>query len=1694
MHRGDYAAAEASFREAQDRQADLNPTERADLARLMTENAHALTARRSGTEQLRLAEKALADGHSSDAQELLRKLSVNEQYLTKADRDRYQQLAWRANGQSGTHGSSAEAQAKLRQARAVLARYDFESAEALVNEAARLNAPVNKGDDTPQAVTAEIAKVKADPQVMLSAARAAFKAGNLDRAEMYAHISEQVASAFTFTMFSSDSPAKLLKEIQVARAQGPRKPDGLAKGATQTPATRQTALKPDASNQLASTSGQPAPGSQTTNVSLQVTTTASGAPAGTAPVPPTASTTGSAELSLTPVAGSPDTDQARKLLVEARVALTQKDYPQARLLVDKARALHPTLSANEDSPDKVLADILMVSAGAPVKPANQPISTSGTRAEALVLLKQGRDLLAHNQLEDASAVAVRARAIAGLHWGLFEDTPDKLFQDAEKARAKRDQDESPKVLAEARKAYEAGDYDKATQLAYKARKMHGPYTIMDLGDRPDKLLVDIETARAHVRRQPGTMMADQKSDPRADEERRLLADARAALKAGDTQRAQNLALQARQMNVVLNRPNDDSPDAVLRDVNMVRANPGAVSTGVLVMAPATGTDGARPQADNLVAQARALQKQGRFAEAYQVAVQAQQLGAMYRPEEDSPTVASQQIMAQARTKFETLLRTADDLSRPGESAAHGQQAEVNLMEARQLAMAFHQDTQPVDVRLTRLKDLRAVASQSAPGTPVGPTGPATPVAQGAPNSGHLILDKARLELNHGQVANARRMCIEVIDSGDAACREEALAVLRTVEAEENNQRALEARRAFDAAVASWNRRDFANASAILATVDVRLLDAAHQNQLREIMLQPEMQPRRPEAVQTVAMADPAQGSGAPTAPPGDGAPTAPPPPAPLQASTGDAPGHSIATDQNPQMDVLIRAKQMRDVHFQEMREKGLKTMSLATEKFKAGQIDTAIDMLKSYNTEVHEDKELDPKTWPLLCRPVETRIKSFELSLEQARLMSNDPNRKAITDKEKIQAGFNAEQLKNKKVAELMKQYNALYKQAKYEEAERVALLAKEVDPDNPIVTAAIEVARRAYRRDEYASLKGAREQYAHDALNEAENPGDPRAAKDAYLFSKDPKVQERMKNHKSLSPITLGRKSEREKEIESKLYAPVSMNFSDEPLGRAIEQLAAWNNINIYVDRPALVEEGVNLEQPVSLRLDQVSLKSALILLLHQAKLTWIIKDEVLQVTTERAASGKLEQRAYEVADLVIPIPEFGDVTKQHPAMENITPPNPYGGTSPVNTPNSLQGGTPTGSPSSYGSTSALDSVAGSNGAKATPYGPSNTREAELIQLIVSTIQPHSWAEMGGPGTIQYHPPTHGLVVNQTGDIQEQIQDLLAALRRLQDQEVAVEVRFISIIEDFYERIGVSFNMNIQENQNTRFFPALNSGQFGQPGFLQQFSPSHFISGLVNPGQLSPDTGIPIVNTSFAQNIPEFGGYAPGLQVGIAFLSDIQVFLFMEAAQGDTRTNIMQAPKLTLFNGQTATLSVGDTQTFVTNITGTLLGNGSLIFTPSTTAVPNTTNLTLQAVISADRRFVRLSLNPTLTNLVPAPVNLFPIVVPFFPNGLANPVEAPVLLTQNIQQPITDTINVATTVAVPDGGTVVLGGMKRLSEERSESGPPIVSKIPYISRLFKNTAYGRETESLLIMVTPRIIIQEEEEIRQTGFIANPGG
>ena len=97
------------------------------------------------------------------------------------------------------------------------------------------------------------------------------------------------------------------------------------------------------------------------------------------------------------------------------------------------------------------------------------------------------------------------------------------------------------------------------------------------------------------------------------------------------------------------------------------------------------------------------------------------------------------------------------------------------------------------------------------------------------------------------------------------------------------------------------------------------------------------------------------------------------------------------------------------------------------------------------------DANLDPDSQALLRRPVEARLAQYRTLKAQkdfAKLQNGQRDSKISEHTKKVLADQN----KNDKVAELMKQYNTFYREAKYAEAEKYARLAKEIDPDNPVV------------------------------------------------------------------------------------------------------------------------------------------------------------------------------------------------------------------------------------------------------------------------------------------------------------------------------------------------------------------------------------------------------------------------------------------------------------------------------------------------------------------------------------------------------------------------------------------------------------------------------------------------------------------
>ena len=334
-------------------------------------------------------------------------------------------------------------------------------------------------------------------------------------------------------------------------------------------------------------------------------------------------------------------------------------------------------------------------------------------------------------------------------------------------------------------------------------------------------------------------------------------------------------------------------------------------------------------------------------------------------------------------------------------------------------------------------------------------------------------------------------------------------------------------------------------------------------------------------------------------------------------------------------------------------------------------------------------------------------------------------------------------------------------------------------------------------------------------------------------------------------------------------------------------------------------------------------------------------------------------------------------------------------------------------------------------------PMAGEGTLEERLVKLIRTTIDPTSWAEVGGKGTIQYFPLGMALVVNQTPDVQEQVADLLTALRRLQDVEVAVEIQLISVSQEFLERLGTDLRITIDP-----------------------------LGAVMD--------GAPIVNVTKTE------GNGLSKFKDMAFIDATQRRQFMEAAQSDRSTFTMQAPKLTVFNGQRAAIAVTDEQSFVTYLT-VVKQEGQVVVVPKNECITTGTRFQVQPVVSADRRFVAMNLQAKLTDLE-AEVPVVPVTTHLKTTVDEDGNVEVVPVQQFVQQPKVHTMNLRKSFQVADGKTAVICWGTRMEDVRTtlSCGLPVLDQVPLLNRLFTTVGCGREPRTVLLLVTPRVIMNEE--------------
>ena len=190
------------------------------------------------------------------------------------------------------------------------------------------------------------------------------------------------------------------------------------------------------------------------------------------------------------------------------------------------------------------------------------------------------------------------------------------------------------------------------------------------------------------------------------------------------------------------------------------------------------------------------------------------------------------------------------------------------------------------------------------------------------------------------------------------------------------------------------------------------------------------------------------------------------------------------------------------------------------------------------------------------------------------------------------------------------------------------------------------------------------------------------------------------------------------EQRINAALGMPLKtpLQYDGEQLNLIFEAISEEYGIPIVFDRAALDEVAISPEAEVSINLQNVSLNTALSVMLKEPgleDLKLIVDHEILLVTTKEQANAVLKVQVYRVDDLIAKTSRF----------------------------NALN------SPDDYD---------------------------ELIDVIVACVEHDSWMENGkGEGEVQAFSPGL-LVVTQTQNVQEQVADLLAKLRQAKSQIIA--------------------------------------------------------------------------------------------------------------------------------------------------------------------------------------------------------------------------------------------------------------------------------------------------------------------------------
>ena len=476
-------------------------------------------------------------------------------------------------------------------------------------------------------------------------------------------------------------------------------------------------------------------------------------------------------------------------------------------------------------------------------------------------------------------------------------------------------------------------------------------------------------------------------------------------------------------------------------------------------------------------------------------------------------------------------------------------------------------------------------------------------------------------------------------------------------------------------------------------------------------------------------------------------------------------------------------------------------------------------------------------------------------------------------------------------------------------------------------------------------------------------------------------------------------------------------------PLTEVAQFLQTLTGVNFVISSKVstdLDEEA----QTIRLELVDQSVRKVLDLISSVSEsVRWKVDNGVVMFVTKEEMLGGQVMRMYAVQDIIHPIPSFAG------REMNVSP---SGG---IDAPDESE-------PSREGLVVTSDKIEG---------------------LIRNNIAPASWND--DPKNSLRIADNGTMVVYQTPEVQSQIKDLLDDLREATGIMVDIQARFLTVQDNFLEDIGLDFR-------------GLGQPGLGTNNFFNDFGASGVQSDLGRDIGQGTDLGAFFDDgqdgdiRARTENLYDIGLGDPntitnagGLAASWSYLNDAELSMVLRAVSKSERIELVTAPRLLVFNTARANIAVLNQVAYVKDF-DVEIAQAASIADPIIDVVQDGVVLDVRPVVSADRRFVLMELRPTVATLKR------PIRQQTTTLGSQNSVA--------IELPEVDIQRVRTTVPMPDGGTVLLGGLKVSEKQDLRSGIPILNKIPVMRILFERKGSYTSNRKLLILLKANIVIPQE--------------